>query len=239
MESFEICRAQAFTRATRHHALESDVFDAAFKFCNGLFRLLENVTKAAKRFFTGRSMALLALAIFRDVQAMSTPDSVAQFDRIISRRSLEEEQRAECRPHLRCRIGKKGRHQLYGVETATDSASQQSEDPTRANGTESAMPALDLFQSDSRGADLAQSGHELRDDSGIEPVFLPNRPEWYLYRFRRHQIFENNMSSRKLSDWLAHQGDTKPSRNQSERTCRTVCFPRDTRFKPSLFTDGL
>jgi hypothetical protein len=24
------------------------------------------------------------------------------------------------------------------------------------------------------GADLAQSGHELRDDVGIEPVFLPN-----------------------------------------------------------------
>src|SRR5580704_14733315 len=101
------------------------------------------------------------------------------------------------------------------------------------------MPALDRFHSNSRGADLAQSGHELRDDFGIEPVFLPNRPERYLYGFRRDQIFENNMSSRKLFDWLADQGNTKASRNQSERTCRTVCFPRNTRFEPSLLADGL
>jgi len=47
------------------------------------------------------------------------------------------------------------------------------------------------------------------------------------------------MSSRKLFDWLADQGNTKASRNQSERTCRTVRFPRNTRFEPSLLADGL
>jgi hypothetical protein len=38
------------------------------------------------------------------------------------------------------------------------------EDPTHGNGIESAMAALNLFHSDNRGADFAQSSHELRDD---------------------------------------------------------------------------
>jgi hypothetical protein len=47
------------------------------------------------------------------------------------------------------------------------------------------------------------------------------------------------MSSRKLFDWLADQSDTKASRNERERTCRPVRFPRNASFEPSLLSDGL
>ena len=42
-----------------------------------------------------------------------------------------------------------------------------------------------LQQLGSRGTGLAQGRHKLRDDPGIESVFLPNCPERYPYRLRR------------------------------------------------------
>ena len=66
-----------------------------------------------------------------------------------------------------------------------------------------------------RSADFAQGFHELIDDSGIGSVFLPDNPKWYVYTFRRNQIFENNLSGRKLFYRLADQAIVEMHARQS------------------------
>jgi hypothetical protein len=63
---------------------------------------------------------------------------------------------------------------------------------------ETAITAANMLQSDNRGADLAQGRHELRDDRGIESIFLPDSSKWNLYRLWRQQVSENNMSGQQF-----------------------------------------
>ena len=91
---------------------------------------------------------------------------------------------------------------------------------------------MNVPQSSSLGADLAQGRHELRDNSGIESVFLPDSPQRYLYGLRRHQISENNLSGRQFFNRLANYGDAKASCDQSEGTSRPVCFPHNAWSEP-------
>jgi hypothetical protein len=75
---------------------------------------------------------------------------------------------------------------------------------------------MKMLQSNSRGADLAQGRHELRNDSEIESVFLPDSPRRYLYGLGRHQIPEGNMSGGKFFDWFADQSDAKAGRSSDK-----------------------
>src|SRR3981081_2423546 len=93
-------------------------------------------------------------------------------------------------------------------------------------------------QSNSRGAGLAEGRDELRDDLGIESIFLPDCSKWYLYGFWRQQISENNMSGREFFNRLADQGNAKASRDQSEGTCSPVCFPHNPWREPLFLAEG-
>ena len=73
-----------------------------------------------------------------------------------------------------------------------------------------------LQQLGSRGTGLAQGRHQLRDDLGIESVFLPRRPERYPYRLRR---------------------DAKAGRDKGESACLSVCLPDNAWSKPCLLAD--
>jgi hypothetical protein len=74
----------------------------------------------------------------------------------------------------------------------------------------------------SDGTDLPQGLHKSRNDTGVESAFLPDSPKRWRYRFRRTQIFKNNMFGWKFLDRFADERDVEASDKGQSAPDRSV-----------------
>src|ERR1700722_1110163 len=77
------------------------------------------------------------------------------------------------------------------------------------------------------GAGLSQGFYEVRDDSRLKSVLLPDSPKRYPNRFGRHQISKNNLTGWKLCDRFADKRDTKASGHKGECAPNPVRLPHN------------